>query len=133
MRTAPLMALLLIGCMAGPRPVAGPARIDPRFAEVVAMAADQVKRCYRTPRVPHAGRQIVTTLGVHYAPDGTLAGLPEVRAQRNVTPETQLYAAAMAEAASLAVEQCSPLRLPQEYYKGGWDDFELTFSPGAIA
>lgn len=129
---APILLAILAGCLA-PAPRAPVMRHDPRVAEVIAMAADQVRRCYRAPRVPHEGRQIVTVLAVRYAPDGSLAALPEVAVQRGVTPDAAPYAEAMAQAASAAVIRCAPLRLPAELYEGGWKDFELTFSPKAIA
>ena len=62
-----------------------------------------------------------------------MIGLPELIAQRGVTPTNQHYATRMTEAATLAVIRCSPLSLPPELYQGGWDDFELTFSPRAVA
>lgn len=131
----PVLLLALLASCAPARPPAPPApRPDPRLMEAIAMAASQIRPCYRAPmRISHAARRIVTVLGVHFAPDGSLVGLPEVRAQRGVTPENQVYAPAMAEAAGLAVLHCSPLHLPPDTYAGGWDDFELTFSFSAVA
>lgn len=105
-------------------------RIRAAQADAVTMAAaDQVRRCYRSPRVPSAGRRIVTRLRVRYAADGRLEETPQLVAQEGVTPENQLYAAPMAEAASMAVLRCAPLRLPPELHRGGWDNFDLVFSP----
>lgn len=99
-------------------------------ANAVAMAAaGQVKRCYRSPRVPTAGRRIVTHLRVRYSADGMLEETPQVLSQEGVTAENQAYAQPMAEAASMAVVRCTPLRLPAELHRGGWDNFDLTFSP----
>lgn len=124
-----LAAIALTGC-ATPEPK-GP---DPRaVAKAVSMAAAQVQRCYRTPRIPREGRQITIVLRVRYSADGMVIGLPELIAQRGVTPTNQPYATRMTEAATLAVIRCSPLSLPPELYQGGWDDFELTFSPRAVA
>ena len=125
-----LPALLAAGCASAPQPE-GPDRRA--VARVVAMAADQVKRCYRAPRVAREGRQITTVLRVRYAPDGSLTQLPAIVAQTGVTDANRAYASRMAEAASLAVIQCAPIRLPAEYYRGGWDEFDLTFSPRAVA
>ena len=105
----------------------------PSVASLVAGAAEQVKRCYRSPRVSRAARRITTRLLVRYTSDGMLAGLPVVLSQEGVTPEASPFADAMAEAAILAVIRCTPLRLPPERYTGGWDEFELTFSLGASA
>lgn len=39
----------------------------------------------------------------------------------------------MAEAASMAVVKCAPLRLPPEFYQSGWRGFDLAFNPRALA
>jgi len=97
------------------------------------MAANQVKRCYRHPKVIRAARMIATTLRVRYAGDGRLIGLPQVARQSGVTPENAAQAGRMAEAASLAVLRCQPISLPADLHGNGWDEFELTFSPGGAA
>ena len=122
----------LVACAAPPRPVASP-HPDPEMARVIAIAADQVRRCYRAPPGQRGGRGIVTILRVSYAPDGTLAELPVVLAQRGATADNIAAARNLAEAASLAVIRCVPLHLPAERYRGGWDSFDLTFSPKAVA
>ena len=113
---------------------AEPAGPDPQLvAAVIGRAADQVRRCYRSPRVPHEARQIVTVLLVRYGADGMLTATPQIAAQRGIGPDTLPYAAAMAQAAIAAVMRCVPLSLPTEYHGGGWDEFELTFSPRGLA
>ena len=102
-------------------------------APALASAASQVKRCYRTPRVSHSGRQIVTVLRVKMTVEGFPDGLPTVVAQEGVTAANSAFAARMAEAAIGAVVRCAPLRLPSELYRSGWDEIELTFSPLAAA
>jgi hypothetical protein len=97
--------------------------------EVASAAAGQVKPCYRAPRVPSAGRQIVTRLLVRYAADGAVAGIPKLLSQTGVTPDNRVYAGRMVEAASLAVLRCAPVRLPSDLHEGGWEELELTFSP----
>lgn len=126
-----LVLLAMTGC-AMPVPVTVKAS-RPAAALYTAPAAAQVKRCYRTPRVTSVGRRISTRLRVRYAPDGTLAELPTVLDQGGVTPDNARYADDMAEAAVTAVLRCTPLTLPAELYRGGWDEFELTFSPSARA
>src|SRR3546814_19240648 len=69
----------------------------PSVASFVAGAAEQVKRCYRSPRVSRAARRITTRLLVRYTSDGMLAGLPVVLSQEGVTPEGSPFAEAMAE------------------------------------
>lgn len=95
--------------------------------EVMASAANQVRRCYRNPR--GGPRSIGTRLRVRLNEDGSLAGLPVLLSQSGVTPTNRMFAARMAEAASLAVIRCAPLRLPAQYYAKGWQEFELIFSP----
>lgn len=104
------------------------------MVRVIAMAADQVRRCYRPPpRLDRGARGIVTRLRVAYAPDGALAELPSLVEQNGVTDENRASATPLAEAAALAVVRCAPLRLPPEQYSGGWNSFVLTFSYKAIA
>ena len=97
------------------------------------MAADQVRRCYRGPRVSSAGRQIVTRLRVEVGPDGSLTGLPAIVSQSGVDPSNQGYAPRMAEAAIESVLRCAPLRLPPDVQRGGLITIDLTFSPAASA
>lgn len=121
--------------MSSPSPTAsvrpGPDRAV--IARVTQQAANQVRRCYRTPKMIRAARGIGTTLSVRYGMDGMLIGLPVVVRQSGVTPENAVQAGRMAEAASLAVVRCQPISLPPELHRGGWDEFELTFSPGSAA
>ena len=106
------------------RALAGPA---------LASAASQVKRCYRSPRVSHSGRQIVTTLRVRMTIEGYPDGLPEIVSQQGVTAANHGFARRMAEAAIVAVVRCAPLRFPAQLYRQGWRELELTFSPVAAA
>jgi len=129
-----LLPLGLAACATTTVTAVKPTGPDPRaVARVVMSAADQVKRCYRSPRLGRDARQISTRLHVRYAADGTLSGLPEVISQSSVTPANQPYASTMAQAAVAAVINCSPLKLPPELYRGGWDEFVLTFSPPSFA
>jgi hypothetical protein len=123
-------ALALGGCAAHDAPVG----VHPMVVhEVLASAAQQVKRCYQSPRIARAGKQIITSLAVSYNADGTLAGLPAVVSQSGVTPANRVYAGRMAEAARLAVIRCAPLRLPPDQHAQIWSFFTLTFSPRGAA
>ena len=126
-----LLVAALVGC--DTLPVRAPV---PRHAQVHAAlqsAAQQVRRCYRAPRVASDGQQIITRLRVRLTPDGALAGLPRLLVQSGVTPANRPYAGPMAEAAIAAVMRCTPLHLPPALYLNGWSDFDLTFSPLAVA
>jgi hypothetical protein len=140
METAPIfhaimlrsLAFSMIGGLALSACASVPAErgIAPELArKVTADAAEQVRRCYRTPKILGEGKRIVTRLHVRYAPDGAIIGLPTVIAQSGVTPGNRIFADEMAQAAIASVVRCSPLRLPPELYEFGWNSFELTFSP----
>lgn len=118
--------------MVAPQAVpAGPDRAAVKRA--LSKAGEQVAGCYRSPKLNRAARQIVTVLTVSYTVEGNLANSPVLRAQSGVTEANAVYAGQMARAAIEAVERCVPLRLPPELYKGGWEEFELTFSPRGLA
>jgi hypothetical protein len=121
-----LLALALASCARPSGPTRPP---SPATLRAASQVADQVRRCYRAPRVPSAGRGIVTRLLVRYGPDGVLVGLPLLVSQQGVTPEGQPYAGRMTEAARLAAIRCSPIRLPPELRNRRSSDFYLTFSP----
>ncbi|HEX9964539.1 MAG TPA: hypothetical protein VGB04_06095 [Allosphingosinicella sp.] len=124
----PLLALpVLLSACAGQAP-----RVEassPTALRASAEVAEQVRRCYRNPRVPSAGRGISTRLMVRYTADGVLVGLPLLVWQQGVGPEARPWAARMSEAAKQAVIRCNPVRLPQEAGKRRGSDFFLTFSP----
>lgn len=121
-----LLAVLLSACAERSAPVQ--AR-SPAARLASAEVASQVRRCYRSPRVPSAGKRIVTRLLVRYGADGRLVGLPILVGQDGVTPESLPYAGRMTEAAKLAVVRCNPIRLPPAMGKRRAIVFFLTFSP----
>ncbi len=138
---AALAAAMLTGCVGVPgtpvdtRITTGSriAAPDPGWRALLDNAASQIRRCYRGPRVGHAGRQIITRLRVNLSPDGTIEGRPAIIAQEGVTPLNRLYAQRMAEAAIDSVIRCAPLSVPPGF--GGADriEFDLTFAPLASA
>src|SRR3712207_9350606 len=95
----PILALLASGCVGGTASGTGGAhttRVDPvALSEVAGAAARQVRRCYRHPKVPSAGRRIVTRLRVHLRIDGALAQPPQIVFQQGVTEENRMWAPAM--------------------------------------
>jgi hypothetical protein len=142
-----MMLLLDAGCVAVPsgQPAdasltgispAGASQAKPvdreRLLAAVDSAAIQIKRCYRHPRIPTSGKRIATRLRVHFLPDGGLSAVPSILGQSGVTDDNRAFAARMAEAASLAVMRCAPVRLPPDLYAGGWDEIDLTFSPALL-
>jgi hypothetical protein len=136
------LAALLSGCTSAPLqprqqglPRLPRAQADRVSAEMARVALDetarQVRRCYRSPRIASAGRQIITRLRIRLAPDGALGGLPEVIEQVGIHPGNQTYATRMAEAAIMSVIQCAPYRMPEGFAHGEAVEIELTFSPSA--
>ena len=121
-----LLAVPLSACAQPSHPVRPP---SPASLAASAAVAEQVRRCYRAPRVPSAGRNIVTRLFARYTADGILVGVPLLVSQQGLTSETEPYAGRMAEAAKLAVLRCSRVRLPEETGQRRGSDFLLTFSP----
>lgn len=119
-------ALLSAGCVPAAPP---PAFVEPSSETALELAARQVQRCYRSPRIASTGRQIITRLRVRVSEDGQIAGLPTVVLQEGVTPDNQSFASRMAEAAIEAVLRCAPLRMPPTYFHEGFTEFDLTFSP----
>lgn len=126
--------ILFITLLASACATSGSVAVQQAAATAAAQeAAGQIRRCYRTPRVASAGRQISTRLRVRFQPDGSLADVPVLVAQGGITPENQAYAGKMAEAAGLAVMRCAPLKLPPEFYATGWRELDFTFSPAVRA
>ena len=144
-----LLAAAAAGCKAGPGRSTAARAVDPVTGTLIARqgqridvaevraaiesAAAQVKKCYRHPGVPSAGRSISTRVRLRLAPDGGLLDVPMIVTQTGVTPDNRLFAGRMAEAASQAVMRCAPLRLPAELHAGGWEEMDLTFSPSVLA
>jgi hypothetical protein len=130
-----LVALTLAASAAAcvsPEPRTGTRVTAAQASAITMVAAEQVQRCYRMPRVPAAARRIAIRLRVRFAPDGLLVEPPLLVRLEGAALRNQIYAAAMAEAATAAVRRCSPLRLPTALYRGGWDDFYLDFTPRAL-
>lgn len=131
---ASMTAVIGTGCVRVPAGSDAVARPDSRMVvRAITGAADQVRRCYRAPKLSSDAQQIITRLRVRYTIDGELAQPPVVVEQSGVTPTNRHHAGMMAQAAISAVFRCSPLKLPPELYDNGWEEFELTFSRRSFA
>ncbi len=106
---------------------------DPGWQTLLDNAATQIRRCYRGPRVGHAGRQIITRLRINLTPDGRVEGRPAVIVQDGITPLNRLYAERMAQAAIDSVMRCAPLNVPPGFAGAERIEFDLTFAPLASA
>jgi outer membrane biosynthesis protein TonB len=106
------------------------ATVDARaMAGLAAAIAAQVKPCYVVPSGGTDSGNIVTVLRLRFKPDGSTATPPAIVEQNGVGDSNRAYAQQMGDAAKRAVLRCSPLRLPAELYKGGWEDIEFVFNP----
>ena len=93
----------------------------------------QVQPCYeRKPLVGPGAERIRTVLRLRFKPDGSLASRPTISEQGGLDDENGRYARRAGEVAIAAVMECTPLKLPAELYKGGWEDIEPTFSQRAM-
>lgn len=93
----------------------------------------QVQPCYDLGALGGTpAMQIVTVLQLHFNPDGSLAGTPQLIEQQGVNSSNRSYAQQMAEVSRRAVLRCSPLKLPSELYAGGWENFTMGFTPGQM-
>lgn len=131
-------AALLNKLTAPERPVrnAKPAdRVIPGIGSGNAMTANiadalksQIYRCWSPPTGAPDARDLVVDYALRLNPDGTVGGL-------QLTPGTQVAAAsnaytrAAAEAASRAIYQCQPYRLPAERYNVWREINPLRFDP----
>src|SRR3546814_17883342 len=100
----------------------------PSGASFVAGVAEQVKRCYRSPRVSRAARRITTRMLVRYTSDGMLTGQPVVLSQVGGTHEGSPFADVLAEGDIHARHRVTPSRLPPEDSPRDWDDLGRTIS-----
>jgi hypothetical protein len=116
-----ILPLLLLLAASPDAPRAGISKSDMRSLQKQAEA--QVRQCWH---VPKTRTNIATTVRVHYNPDGTLAGEPDVVSQ-TIAPEYYVVVVReIAQRAKRAVSLCAPIHLPADQYSGGWEDIELT-------
>jgi len=100
---------------------------------LAAALARQFKPCYELGSLQGTpAMSIITTLRLRYKPDGTVAVPPEVVEQTGINSGNRSYAQQMSDIARRAVLRCTPVKLPTELYKGGWDDFQLRFIPSEL-
>jgi outer membrane biosynthesis protein TonB len=93
----------------------------------------QVQPCYDLGALGGTpAMQITTVLQLHFNPDGSIAGTPQLVEQLGVNASNRAYAQQMAEVSRRAVLRCSPLKLPSELYAGGWENFTMNFIPGQM-
>jgi hypothetical protein len=105
------------------------AKLDARATATLAQAIRaQLSPCWAPPLGGGEDvRNIQVVLRVRFAPDGTVRGRPEVLEINNVPPGRDDYVAAFRNAAIRTVlnPRCTPIQLPPEMYRGGWEEIDL--------
>jgi outer membrane biosynthesis protein TonB len=102
------------------------------MASLGAAIRRQVQPCYDLGALGGTpAMKIVTVLNLRFNRNGTVAAA-EVVEQSGVDASNRSYARQMADVSRRSVIRCAPLRLPANLYVGGWDDIEMTFTPGAM-
>jgi hypothetical protein len=114
---------------AGPRAIEGTGLANAMTADIVDALRSQIARCWSlaTAGAPNAG-QLVVDYDLSLNPDGSVAALrllPSSVAAASSSP----YVRAAAEAASRAVYQCQPYRLPADRYSQWRQINPLRFDP----
>lgn len=103
------------------------------MSSIAALIAKQVQPCYDLGGLSGtSAMNIVTVLSLKFRKDGSVAAVT-VAEQQGVNGSNQQYAKQMAELSRRALLRCAPLKnLPQEYYEGGWQDFDMGFIPNQL-
>ena len=110
------------------RAIAGIGSGNAMTANIADALKSQIYRCWSPPTGAPDARDLVVDYALRLNPDGTVASL-------QLTPGTQMAAAsnaytrAAAEAASRAIYQCQPYRLPAERYNVWREINPLRFDP----
>lgn len=99
------------------------------MSSIAAAIRRQVQPCYELGALAGtSAMDIVTVLRLRFRKDGSVAAVDLVE-QEGVTGDNRSYARQMAELSRRAVLRCAPLNLPEQFYEGGWDDFDMGFIP----
>ncbi|MBJ3776925.1 cell envelope integrity protein TolA [Acuticoccus mangrovi] len=100
----------------------GRAQASLTLSEMDALRA-QMQRCWNPPIGIEGGQDLVVTVQIRLAPDGSVVEIKQIGAQGLGA----LYDVA-ADAARRAVVQCQPYRLPPAKYEV-WKDVQVNFDP----
>lgn len=98
-------------------------------ANIQSAIASQIARCWTAPVGATGAETLVVRIRIYLRPDGSLSDEPVI-VDRGRMMSDNLYRVA-AEAAKRAVQRCSPLKLPPEYYDL-WRDVQLNFDPSKM-
>ncbi|TPG41183.1 hypothetical protein EAH79_08750 [Sphingomonas koreensis] len=100
------------------------------LASIAGLIRRQVLPCYDLGSLKGtSAMQIVTMLRLQFRRDGSISAVT-VGDQSGVNADNRSYARQIGELSRRAVLRCSPLKgLPPALYTGGWDDFDMRFTP----
>lgn len=107
------------------------AHVGPQdIANIAGLIKRQVQPCYDLGALGGtSAMDILTVLRLQFRRDGSVAAATVSR-QDGVNADNRSYAQQMGELSRRAVLRCSPLKgLPPELYQGGWEDFDMRFTP----
>ena len=115
-----------------PQPAPAPApqvsTIDQRrdAATLAAMVSQQITPCWNVPAGARDARDMRVGIRITLNPDGSLRGIPIIQDQGRMGSDEVFRA--FGESAIRALQQCSPLRLPNDKY-AMWQDMIVNFDP----
>ena len=124
---ANLILFLLAACTARPEgAVPAPADSEPMTLTEMDAIHNQVQRCWNPPVGAPNDRSMIVELRVYLGPDGSVLRIQEIGGEEF---ERDGFHRISVEAATRAVERCSPLKLPPKKYED-WKTMILVFDPG---
>ncbi|HEU4960686.1 MAG TPA: hypothetical protein VFT56_09770 [Sphingomonas sp.] len=100
------------------------------IANIAGLIKRQVQPCYVLGALKGtSAMSIVTVIRLQFRRDGSIASAT-LSEQDGVNGSNQQYAKQMFDLSRRAVLRCSPLKgLPPDLYEGGWEDFDMVFTP----
>ena len=107
----------------GPRPIPAAGAGNLMTADLVDALKSQIYRCWSPPTGAPNASDLVVDFALNLNPDGTVGRLQLLTLSGNT------YTRAAAEAASRAIYQCQPYRLPQNRYEDWREISRMRFDP----
>jgi outer membrane biosynthesis protein TonB len=111
-----------------PTPAPQVSTIDQRrdAATLATMVSQQITPCWNVPAGARDARDMRVGIRITLNPDGSLRGIPIIQDQGRMGSDEVFRA--FGESAIRALQQCSPLRLPNDKY-AMWQDMIVNFDP----
>jgi hypothetical protein len=112
----------------GPRVIPGIGNGNLMTADLVTALRSQIARCWSPPTGAPDARDLIVDFNVSLNPDGTV-GRVQMTTGTAAAAATNGYTRAASEAASRAIYQCQPYRLPPDRYAQWREITPFTFDP----